>query len=407
KERSVDVGNVGAEDVVEARGVDRHLYAAVGQLRRAHERAHGERRKASLQVVDRLALVGHNAGDVHEPGYLVRAAGHSNHSTAIRMADEHHGTFDLVDDRRREGSVVGNSAQRVRRSENGVTVADEPVIHRPPAGRVSERAVNENNGGTGHDEFLSSHGQLGCPLLDSSGDFFEVAEAEGPDHLGLHGRDVFVGLVGAERRANDGADSAAALGLTDELDDGLRDIVRIWGVLALERRCQGRDHGVGDAADLAIGLGDFDACGRLNVGEKVGRVSARLHRHDLDAEQRDFVPEAVGQRFDRDLARAVNADEGERYAAEDRADVDDQAVVLPAHGGEHGAGDAKQPDDIRVEDRLRLFGSEGFGYADRGDAGVVDEHIDLAGLGQHCLDAGFDRRIVADVQLHGLDAELA
>ena len=31
----------------------------------------------------------------------------------------------------------------VRRRENGVTVADEPVIHRPPAGRVSERAVNE------------------------------------------------------------------------------------------------------------------------------------------------------------------------------------------------------------------------------------------------------------------------
>src|SRR5258705_6916088 len=87
---------------------------------------------------------------------------------------------------------------------------------------------------------------------DSSGDFFEMAEAEGLDHLGLHGRDVLVGLVGTERRADDGADSAAALGLTDELDDGLCDIVWIWGVLALERRCQGREHGVGDAADLAV-----------------------------------------------------------------------------------------------------------------------------------------------------------
>src|SRR6185437_6444388 len=109
-----------------------------------------------------------------------------------------------------------------------------------------------------------------------------------------------------------------------EPDDGLRDIVRIRGVLALERRCQGHDHGVGDAADLAIGLGDFDACGRLYVGEKVGRVSARLHLHDLDAELRDFVAEAVGQRFDRELARAVNAEERERHAAEDRADVDDR-----------------------------------------------------------------------------------
>jgi hypothetical protein len=59
------------------------------------------------------------------------------------------------------------------------------------------------------------------------------------------------------------------------------------------------------------------------------------------------------------------------------------------------------------KNRLRLFRREGFGDAGRGDAGVVDEHIDLAGLGQHCLDAGFDRRVVADVQFHGLDAELA
>src|SRR6266702_1004011 len=118
----------------------------------------------------------------------------------------------------------------------------------------------------------------------SSGDFFEVAEAEGLDRLGLHGRDVLVGLVGAERRADDGADGAAALGLTDELDDRLRDVVWIWGVLALERRRQGRDHGVGDVTDLAVGLRHFGAGGGLTVGEKVGRVSARLHLHDLDAE---------------------------------------------------------------------------------------------------------------------------
>src|SRR5690349_12303108 len=73
-------------------------------------------------------------------------------------------------------------------------------------------------------------------------------------------------------------------GLAGELDDRLRDIVRIRGILALERQCQGRDHGAGDVTDLAIGLGDFDACGRLDVGEKAGRVSARLHLHDLDAE---------------------------------------------------------------------------------------------------------------------------
>src|SRR2546425_7187173 len=38
--------------------------------------------------------------------------------------------------------------------------------------------------------------------------------------------------------------------------------------------------------------------------------------HDLDAELRDLVSEAVGQRFDGHLARAIDAEEGERHAAE-------------------------------------------------------------------------------------------
>jgi hypothetical protein len=54
-----------------------------------------------------------------------------------------------------------------------------------------------------------------------------MAEAQVLDHLRLDRRDFFVGLVGTKRRANDGAGSAAALGLTHELGDGLRDIVRI------------------------------------------------------------------------------------------------------------------------------------------------------------------------------------
>jgi hypothetical protein len=77
----------------------------------------------------------------------------------------------------------------------------------------------------------------------------------------------------------------------------------------------------------------------------------------------DFVPEAVGQRFDGKLARAIDAQEGERHAAEDRADVDDQAIALLTDGGEHGAGDANEPDDVRIEDDLRLLRNEGFGYA--------------------------------------------
>src|SRR5229473_4038734 len=119
--------------------------------------------------------------------------------------------------------------------------------------------------------FLSSASST--PRNDSSGDFFEMAEAQGLDHLCLDRRDVLVGLVGAKRRANHGAGSAATPGLTHELGDGLCDVMRIRGVLALEHRPEGLEHGVGNLADLAVGLCDFGAGGRLNTGEQIGRVA--------------------------------------------------------------------------------------------------------------------------------------
>ena len=71
---------------------------------------------------------------------------------------------------------------------------------------------------------LADHLLFGRPLPrnDSSGDFFEMAEAQVLDHLRLDKRDVLVGLVGTKRRAYDGAGSTAAFGLTHELGDGLR-----------------------------------------------------------------------------------------------------------------------------------------------------------------------------------------
>src|SRR6266849_9778784 len=97
----------------------------------------------------------------------------------------------------------------------------------------------------------------------SSGDLFEITEAEGLDHVCLDRGDVLVGLVGTKRCANDGARSAATLGLTHELGDGLRDVMRIRRVLALEHRHEGLEDCVGNLADLAVGLRDVGACGRL------------------------------------------------------------------------------------------------------------------------------------------------
>ena len=61
-----------------------------------------------------------------------------------------------------------------------------------------------------------------------------MAEAQGLDHLRLQKRHVLIGLVGAERRTDDGAGGAAALGLTDELGDSLRYEVSQLGVEVVE-----------------------------------------------------------------------------------------------------------------------------------------------------------------------------
>src|ERR1700733_2426989 len=76
----------------------------------------------------------------------------------------------------------------------------------------------------------------------SSSQLFEVAQAETADNGRLDARDVAIDLVGAKRGTHDGARCAGALRLTDELGNGLCDIVRLRRVLALEHRHEGLEH---------------------------------------------------------------------------------------------------------------------------------------------------------------------
>src|SRR5712692_4058967 len=145
---------------------------------------------------------------------------------------------------------------------SNASAPDEPmVVIRATGGSISAPNLEQKR------EIPSQPITVRIIRNDSSGDLFEIAEAEGLDHVCLDRGDVLVGLVGTIRCANDGARSAATLGLTHELGDGLRDVMRIRRVLALEHRHEGLEHGVGDLADLAVGLRDVDAGGRLNAGE--------------------------------------------------------------------------------------------------------------------------------------------
>src|SRR5262249_8574025 len=104
-----------------------------------------------LEVADRLALVGSEARDVHEPDHLLRGAGDRDHRAAVGMADEHHRPVELVDQSLEIGGVVREPAKRICRRDHGVLVTVEEVVHRAPTRSVSEGAVNENNRWLGHE----------------------------------------------------------------------------------------------------------------------------------------------------------------------------------------------------------------------------------------------------------------
>jgi hypothetical protein len=150
-ERRIGVGHVSRENVVEPLRVDRQLRTAVGQRPRLQDVAHRKRRKALLKVADRLALVGSEAGDVDEPGHLLQAAGDGDHRAAVGMADEHHGSVELVDQSLQIGGVAREPAKRIRRRDHRVLVTVEEVVNRAPARSVSEGAVNENDCWLGHE----------------------------------------------------------------------------------------------------------------------------------------------------------------------------------------------------------------------------------------------------------------
>ena len=87
-----------------------------------------------------------------------------------------------------------------------------------------------------------------------------------------------------------------------------------------------------------------------------------------------------------------NAHAGREHQAELGADHQSRRADESGPSGEH-----------LVPQRLAHPGER---WIQRRHAGVVDQHVDLAGLRQYVLDARLDRRVVAYVQLHGLDAEL-
>src|SRR4029450_5327690 len=99
----------------------------------------------------------------------------------------------------------------------------------------------------------------------------------------------------------------------------------------------------------------------------------------------------------------IDAHEGCRYQAQDRADVDDQARTLTPHAWEHSLDHAQDTDDISVEQCLRLADARFLDGTAQIDAGIVDQYVDLVSAAVHLFNAGLERSLVSDIERHKLD----
>src|SRR5262249_49399172 len=132
----------------------RELLRSIGQLVLDDVRDDRRRRELGLEVCQVLALVGSEPGDVDESDDVFGRAGRGDHRAAVRMTDEQHGPVDLTDDLLEVFAVAARQAtQRIRRGEDRYVFLDQPVVQRAKAGCVSERAVDEDDGWTGHADY--------------------------------------------------------------------------------------------------------------------------------------------------------------------------------------------------------------------------------------------------------------
>ena len=94
------------------------------------------------------------------------------------------------------------------------------------------------------------------------------------------------------------------------------------------------------------------------------------------------------------LGAAVDGHGRQRRQARGRADVDDDAELAGAHVGHGGAGEAEGREQQGLELAVHLVVGEVLGGAVDGEAGVVDEHVDLDALALELPDQGPAVRVV-------------
>lgn len=130
----------------------------------------------------------------------------------------------------------------------------------------------------------------------------------------------------------------------------------------------------------------------------LGADAARLDDDDVDVEGGELHAQRVGERLDGVLRGVVPAAERGGEAPAHGGDVDDGAAAALAHARGDEAGEGGEAEDVDVELAAGLLERHVLDGAVGAVAGVVDEDVDAAGLGQDRLDGGADGVLIGEVE---------
>ena len=175
------------------------------------------------------------------------------------------------------------------------------------------------------------------------------------------------------------------------------------------RQCPGCWVGVGAGGDALgdrpPGRGLVDQLLGLlaGVGAEAGGNRAGLHFHHLDGEGRQLQTQGVGQGMHRGLGGAVGAGEGGDQHARDAADIHHQALAL-AQQRKAGAGHADQREHIGFELLAHGLDAAVQQWAHGAVTGVIDQHIEAAGVRLQAFGQPAEGQAIVDVQLDRVEA---
>ena len=119
---------------------------------------------------------------------------------------------------------------------------------------------------------------------------------------------------------------------------------------------------------------------------------------DRDVVGRELLAERLGQADDAGLGGRIGGGVGVAFLAGDRGDIGDAAVVPLDHAGDDRLAAIERAGEVDADHLVPLLGRVLPGLGDRpGDAGVVDEDVDLAEGVKRLVAGALDGGIVGDV----------